>query len=960
MFSAAVNPLVWSGLALVSVPIIIHLINRLRYKRIRWAAMEFLLKSQQRNRRKLILEQLLLLFLRCLLVACVVALIARPTWFLGSEGRGTDWPTHHVILLDDTLSTRDLVDAQAPEGATAFRTGTKLLADLAQHQVEGGGGHYWTLLRMTEPRLPEVGKAVPAEVAGAPGSEPLGQLLVAAELSTLKDRLDGLRPSYLPALPLPSLQQAALHLARVKEGHRVLHVVSDFRGVDWLNSQADPAVELLADLARQKVRVRLHDVARPARGPSVTETPPGHGNLGLVDVRVQSRRRAEPTAAAATAEQPLRVVTPRLPFDVAVQVKNFGLAERRQVRLTVSVDGVEKASRQIDRLPGGGEQNVAFNLELGPEEAPGLKAITARLEDPEQQDFLPTDNARHAFVELRKEIAVLLVDGNLRGEPPSDGFFLSAALTATQRTGVKVERLGPRELAKRGDLSAYSVVYLVDVAGVGKSEAALEPEGLAALETYVRGGGSLFISVGPRANVVSFTDQLYRQGEGVFPVPLMTRPDPEGRSTLPFIDDAPDERDVSPKVRFPDEGHPVLPFEGDLVDLLSRYLLVNRYFRVPPAWQAPAGTKVLLRLTNRRPLALYVDEGKALADGLAAVSGPLGPRLREAAGRVRAILAEAESLKNQKGPLLEVLASLRGDTALAETWSQQPELRQRLDKYFDRLTEGDPLLVESRYGAGHVLALLTPAAPTPIRGKEYGWNTLATGDLGEFFFVPFVLSTQSYLGAVSSAAGDRDFSRLVGEAYPLVLPKQRYQPEVEVWYQPDDRAAPQRVNVLTAEAATLPGLTGPRSQVWRASLTAAKGPGLYRIRLNQPRSDGAPPVEGQISLDPAQATSQAAPEERPLIFNVDNRAEGSLGRFAEADLREKLAAALNVGPAKLAQSEALAFVAERGWFSLNPLDDGPREVVRSSSWSDYSWVLFAFLALLLLEQTLARWFSHLT
>src|SRR4029077_16120636 len=46
--------------ALVSVPIIIHLINRMRFKRIRWAAMEFLLKAQKRTRRRLIIEKLTL------------------------------------------------------------------------------------------------------------------------------------------------------------------------------------------------------------------------------------------------------------------------------------------------------------------------------------------------------------------------------------------------------------------------------------------------------------------------------------------------------------------------------------------------------------------------------------------------------------------------------------------------------------------------------------------------------------------------------------------------------------------------------------------------------------------------------------------------------------------------------------------------------------------------------------
>src|SRR5271167_4935782 len=71
------------GGALISSPILIHLINRMRFKRVRWAAMEFLLKSQKRNRRRLIIEQLLLLLLRCLLIALAGLLMAR---FIGCAG----------------------------------------------------------------------------------------------------------------------------------------------------------------------------------------------------------------------------------------------------------------------------------------------------------------------------------------------------------------------------------------------------------------------------------------------------------------------------------------------------------------------------------------------------------------------------------------------------------------------------------------------------------------------------------------------------------------------------------------------------------------------------------------------------------------------------------------------------------------------------------------------------------
>src|SRR3712207_3057230 len=106
MFDAFLNPGYFAlAAALVSVPIIIHLINRLRYKRVRWAAMEFLLKAQKRMRRRLIIEQLLLLALRCLLVALTGLLVLRFVGFslAGFEGK----PNLHLVLLDDTLSMAD-------------------------------------------------------------------------------------------------------------------------------------------------------------------------------------------------------------------------------------------------------------------------------------------------------------------------------------------------------------------------------------------------------------------------------------------------------------------------------------------------------------------------------------------------------------------------------------------------------------------------------------------------------------------------------------------------------------------------------------------------------------------------------------------------------------------------------------------------------------------------------------
>src|SRR5438034_5962929 len=106
MFELFANPAnMIIGGALISSPIIIHLINRMRFKRLRWAAMEFLLKSQKRNRRRLIIEQLLLLMLRCLLIMLTALLLSRFIGCTGAWGKGFDQKSNlHIILLDDTLS----------------------------------------------------------------------------------------------------------------------------------------------------------------------------------------------------------------------------------------------------------------------------------------------------------------------------------------------------------------------------------------------------------------------------------------------------------------------------------------------------------------------------------------------------------------------------------------------------------------------------------------------------------------------------------------------------------------------------------------------------------------------------------------------------------------------------------------------------------------------------------------
>ena len=75
---SAVHPLLLWGALAIAAPIIIHLLNKRKFRLIDWAAMDFLLEADRRNRRRVRLENLILLLLRCLAVALIAFLVARP------------------------------------------------------------------------------------------------------------------------------------------------------------------------------------------------------------------------------------------------------------------------------------------------------------------------------------------------------------------------------------------------------------------------------------------------------------------------------------------------------------------------------------------------------------------------------------------------------------------------------------------------------------------------------------------------------------------------------------------------------------------------------------------------------------------------------------------------------------------------------------------------------------------
>jgi hypothetical protein len=92
-----------AAVASVALPILIHLLLRFRRRPQKWAAMRFLMEAYQRQRKRLRLQQIILLAVRCLLLLVAGAAIARPMAGGAADASG---PRDVYLLLDNSLTAQ--------------------------------------------------------------------------------------------------------------------------------------------------------------------------------------------------------------------------------------------------------------------------------------------------------------------------------------------------------------------------------------------------------------------------------------------------------------------------------------------------------------------------------------------------------------------------------------------------------------------------------------------------------------------------------------------------------------------------------------------------------------------------------------------------------------------------------------------------------------------------------------
>lgn len=450
------NAILLSGLAAASIPLIIHLLNRNRFRVVKWGAMHLLETAFQMQRRRIQLEQILLLLLRCAIPAVLALCLARPV-ITGMESLMGAAKTSTVILLDNSYSM-DYGGRAGGNYAQARQAAGKIIDEL-------GRGSDVTVLLMA-------GGVTP--LAGGP----------TFDLSRLSKELAALEGGYGRANLPAALEAASGVLANVQHAHQEVVVISDFQRVSWSDDEAPArarAVELL-----QKMPFK----------PRLTLLPVGAGGRDNVSVESLDFNRL--------------VLGVGQPMQVRANLRNFGERAYPDLRVYFRVDGRERAASQIS-LGANERQQVLFTHAF---DTAGSHVIEVFAE----ADSLEADNSFQASIPVWDQVPVLLVNGDPRAEPlQGETDFLEIALqpfgaARANLADLIVTRIGSANDLTQAVLSHTRVVVLANVRDLSANQ-------LKDLAQFVKDGGGLLVFPGNRINVAWY-QRDFAAPQGLLPAPF--------------------------------------------------------------------------------------------------------------------------------------------------------------------------------------------------------------------------------------------------------------------------------------------------------------------------------------------------------------------------------------------------------------------------------------------------------
>jgi len=452
--------------AVAAGPVIIHLLNRRRFRVVNWAAMDFLREALQRNRKILQMRDLLLLALRTACLLLFGLALARPYFDSSSTAVDPDQPIHAVLILDNSLSM-------------SYEDGTNTtLLNVAKDKA-----------REFVDQLPQHSQISIIPLCGASGGYSLDPF------RTKEDALDAIKK--IKVVDRSGRISEALTLAKdaidlVPKMAKRIVLIGDQQEAVW------PAGSLGEELNK------IPELQVVSVAPETTE------NTWVETFRIQD--------GIADIETPTTFV---------VDVGHQGEAPLTNVQVTLSIDNKEVSSQVIDLEPGQ-LRSVEFKHQLDVSVEPGKATFVpaaAKVRvvagDGVAADRLEADNERFLSVPVVAALPVVFVDEYGRDESPQqDRIGETAALRDLLAPGggrenaarqvIRIEQMRMDELNREN----LQNVRLVVIAGVES------PTNVDLLQQFILQGGHVLIAAGGNFDPKAWTAGAWIEGRGILPAPL--------------------------------------------------------------------------------------------------------------------------------------------------------------------------------------------------------------------------------------------------------------------------------------------------------------------------------------------------------------------------------------------------------------------------------------------------------
>jgi len=440
-----------AGIAAAVVPLVLHLLNRLRFRNVEWGAMMFLHSDEAPPQALSWVRPLSLMLLRMATVALLALALARPT--LATRTLATD-----AVPLPQTLSIILLNRAPAMSYEQQGHSRFSLAKQAAQ-----------TLLAA----LPAQERCAVLTLGDGGANVDPRLSLPTTDHDQLRGLVEGLSIGWGAADVREGLGRAAAAALAVHAHWLRVFVITDHRGSPWEAMTHDNCVRLLRLLGQTALDVDVVQV-----GDQVAQ------NLAVSRVSVLS----EPVIRGRAT-------------NISVTLRNYGDATYTSLPLKIRIDDQLADNTAID-VPPFAEQVYQTSVVFP---SAGQQSLTASI-TPSAMLF---DDQATCAVMVRPALSTLLIDGGVAQgtASPQTGFvrLALAPFAAARRLGnnlADVTTLGVDDPNWSHDLQRYAVVMLLDVP-------TLPHDQLQDLESFVYSGGGLLLAPGDQCAALPPSDSLY-------------------------------------------------------------------------------------------------------------------------------------------------------------------------------------------------------------------------------------------------------------------------------------------------------------------------------------------------------------------------------------------------------------------------------------------------------------------